>query len=122
MSIEAACGQASVERGCLKSKVKDQAIVQILLDAERHLSAGYRTVVRKADLQRDVEAGVVVGMNVKSQGDRQKCPGIQVDFNLAKMLEKVRGWTGGGELLANAHVLNDYGISGFMTHIGCNIA
>src|SRR5437667_8944803 len=58
-------GQAGVEGGGLELQIQDEAVVQVLLNAEGDLCSAEGTVVGKANLDGYVESGVIVRMRVK---------------------------------------------------------
>src|ERR1700730_13288586 len=75
-SSESSRGNTGIQDGSLELEVKDQTVDKEILNVKWHVDAVDGTIVRKVDFDRDVDQGVVVGMDVESYGGGQKCCGV----------------------------------------------
>lgn len=53
-------------------EIEDEAVVQVLLNVERNLGAADRSIVAETNLDGNVEAGVVIRMNVEGDSRGQE--------------------------------------------------
>src|SRR5437899_5859734 len=116
---EQAGRKAGVEGGGLELEIEHQAIVQKFLNMEGDLSAVDRTVVGEANFNRNVEKGVIVRVDVESEGDGEVGVGIEEDVGLAEMLHQGGAITGErGELLRRDDMDDGLAVVSFRADIG----
>jgi len=103
----------------LELEIEHQAIVQKFLNMEGDLSAVDRTVVGEANFNRNVEKGVIVRVDVESEGDGEVGVGIEEDVGLAEMLHQGGAITGErGELLRRDDMDDGLAVVSFRADIG----
>src|SRR6202521_6204278 len=119
---ESGRAEAGVDCCGLELKIEDQAVVQEFLDVEGHLRPVNGAVVGKPNFDGDVEEHVIVGMYVEGQGDREERGRVEVQINLAEMLEGFRIRAGNrGKVLANSEMLDCERVFGFLADVGDDI-
>jgi hypothetical protein len=71
INIESGDSDPGVERDCLNLEVKEQDVVQEILNLKRYLGSADRPVVRKLNFHWNVNRGIVVRMGVIGQSHGQ---------------------------------------------------
>jgi len=93
--------------------------VDVTLDVKRHFDPVYGAVIRQADFDGDVQAGIVVGMSTVSDGDGEKRRGVEEDVHLTEMLEEICGIsTDLRKLSRGAEVEDGLAVASFMADVG----
>src|SRR5208282_1558158 len=90
LELERGGGQARVQGRVVQLEIEDEVVVQVLLNVERDLNAVDWLVAGELNLDRNIEASVVVRVDVKIEGDWQQRCGIEVKVHLAQMLQERR--------------------------------
>jgi len=67
-------------------KVKEDRVVQEFLDVKRNLSAVNRLVAGKANLDRNIEESVVIGMDVEGDRGGKVGTAVEEDVGLGEVL------------------------------------
>jgi hypothetical protein len=89
---------------------------------EWNLSAGNGAIVREVNFDRDVDEGVVVGMDVETDGVGEKSYRVEIEVELSQMLERnsaIRKRI--GRILQDRNVLDLAVVPNFWADISNNV-
>src|SRR5579859_3291260 len=88
LNSELASQEAGIDSGVLDLQVQDQAIIQKSLDMKGDLDAGDGAVIGEEKFDGNVEASVVIGVNIEIESHRKKCRGIDEKIYLREVLRQ----------------------------------